>query len=378
MPTALVRWRTLVAVLAGAGVAWGGLSYVALTIGVLVEGYGYTLSQAAGYATLELAAMAASAMSGGYVLRLLPVRGLAVLGGAVAGLGNLLTATTHEPALVATLRITVGVGFGWMAAGLNTSVSRTAGAQRLFILANFGCITAAAVFFAVMPEIYGRAGFPSYFVAYGALCLAAAAAMGWLPIAAPEQRDGLSVRRGDRVRRIGMFVAVSLLWLCYAAVWSLAERLGRQIGMTEEAVGHSLGLGTLSGLLGAGMATWLAGRLRPLGPLLFTALATGVCYVWFGYCDDAGGYTWVLCIWGIVFCPILAYVYAVGTELDPTGSLGRLIGGGTAISTALGPLVGARTEQGLGYHGVGILAFIGTVLACAAIVVIMRGCKPSD
>jgi hypothetical protein len=77
-----------------------------------------------------------------------------------------------------------------------------------------------------------------------------------------------------------------------------------------------------------------------------------------------------------VFCPILAYVYALATELDPSGSLGRLIGGGTAISTALGPLVGAQTEQGLGYHGVGILAFIGTTLACAAIVMLVHRRAP--
>ena len=168
-------------------------------------------------------------------------------------------------------------------------------------------------------------------------------------------------------RLTGVSLAVSLLWLCYAAVWSLTERLGRDIGMTEEAVGHALGLGTLAGLVGAGAAAWLAGRVRPLMPLLFTTFTTGLCYVWFGYCDNASSYTWVLCVWGVVFCPILAYAYSVGTEIDASGSLGRLIGGGTAISTALGPVVGAQVRELVGYHGVGVVMFAGTAVACVVI-----------
>ena len=370
-------WRSVVAVLAGAGVAWGGLSYVALTIGVLAEGYHYTPKQAAGLATLELAAMAVVAISAGYALRSISVRRLAVVGAVLAGAANICTAVTTDPVVIAVLRLAAGAGFGAMAAGLNTSISRAAHAESLFMRANFGCITAAAVFFAVMPEIYGRAGFPSYFVAYGVLCLVAGALLGWLPCAESAAAGRPSESRADGWRRIAMFLAVSLLWLCYAAVWSLTERLGRDIGMTEEAVGRAMGLGTLSGLAGAGVAAWLAGRLKPLFPLIFTTFTTGVCYVWFCYCYSASSYTWVLCIWGVVFCPILAYAYAVGTELDNSGALGRLIGGGTAISTALGPIAGAQVKDLLGYHGVGVVMFIGTAMACVAILVISPRGRPT-
>lgn len=369
---ARASWRELVAVLSGAGVAWGGLSYVALTIGVLAEGYHCTLTQAAAYATLELAAMAVATMTGGYALRRVSVRTLAVAGGVVAGLANVLTATTHGPLALGVLRVIVGLGFGWMAAGLNTALSVAPDAERLFIRANFGCITAAALFFELMPKIYGFAGYPSYFVAYGIVCLGTAAVLGWLPVAPVPAAAVTGHAQPRELQCFGMFIAVSLLWLCYAAVWSLTERLGRDIGMTEESVGHALSLGTLAGLLGAGVAAWFAGRVRPLGPLLFTSLTTGLCYVWFGYSASAVSYVWVLCVWGVVFCPILAYAYAVATAIDPTGRLGRLIGGGTAISTALGPVVGAQLQQALGYHRVGFITFAGTLFACLAIGVLAR------
>ena len=364
-------WRAWIAVLAGAGVAWGGLSYVALTIGVLAEGYRYSLTDAAALATLELGAMALTTMTGGYLLQHLSVRQLAVLGGCTAAAANLLSAVVAPPAILAATRVAAGAGFGWMAAGLNTSVSRSPNPQRLFLHANFGCITAAAVFFAVMPEIYGRAGYRSYFVAYALLCAAAAVAMRWLPTSALTVRAARTDLRPLGAARLAVFGAVSTVWLCYAGVWSLTERVGREIGMTEEAVGHALGLSTLAGLLGAGVAAACEGRLNPLRPLLFTSLATGLCYVWFGYSDSPAAYTGSLCVWGVVFCPILAYAYAVATEIDPSGALGRLIGGGTAISTALGPTLGAAIAQRIGYAGVGIAAFAVTASACVAIAILV-------
>jgi hypothetical protein len=372
--------RTLMAALAGAGIAWGALSYVALTIGVLTDGYHYSLTQAAGLASVELAFMALASMTGGLMLRRLPVRPLAALGATVAGCANLATAFSAQPAAVGAARAVAGLGLGWMAAGLNTSLSRSDEPEQLFIRANFGCIAIAAAFFYVMPMIYERTSQPAYFIAYGALCLAGAAIMRWLPQRAAAAAELRTPARGLAAARWMAFLAVSILWLCYAAVWSLIERLGTDIGMSEESIGRSMGLGTLSGLLGAGAAAWLAGRVRPLGPLIATSLSSGVCYVWLAYCRGETEYTWILCIWGVVFCPILAYAYAVGTEIDPSGALGRMIGGGTAITTALGPVVGAHLKSSFGVRGVGYATFAGTAIACAALASIAlrrRGDRPS-
>jgi hypothetical protein len=356
--------RPMIAALAGAGVAWGGLSYIALTIGVLAEGYRFSLPQAALLATIELGAMALAAMSGGYALRVVSVRQLAIAGGVIAGLANISTALATQLFVVGAARSIAGLGFGFMAAGLNTSVSRSQDPERLFILANFGCITIAAAFFYVMPMLYEHTSFPAYFIAYGLMCLGCAALMRWLPDG-PQCGAARQPTANALVgRRIGVLLAVGLVWLCYAAVWSLIERFGREIGMTEESVGRSLGLGTLSGLVGAGAAAWLAGRIRPLGPLIFTSLTTGLCYIWLALCHGATEYTWILCVWGVVFCPILAYAFAVATEIDPSGALGRLISGATAITTALGPVAGARLEGLFGYRGVAIATFLGTAIAC--------------
>ena len=365
----------MAAVLAGAGVAWGGLSYVTLTIGVLTEGYHFSLSLAALLATIELAAMALTVTTAAYALRMVSVARLALVGGGVAGAANLLTGFAGGPIIVGVLRAIAGAGFGWMAAGLNTSLSRSPDPQRLFIQANFGNIVSAAVFFAVMPIIYEHTSFAVYFIAYGAMCLGCGALMGWLPdwkppTAAVGTRSAADTRLGAR---IGVFLAVCLVWLCYAAVWSLIERFGRDIGMTEEAVGRSLGLGTLSGLIGAAAAAWLAARLRPRWPLIFTCFTTGLCYFWLAFCHDGVVYTWILCIWGVVFCPILAYAFAVGAELDPSGALVRLLSGGIAITTALGPVVGDRLAEAFGYRGMGVATFAGSTVACLVLAILRTG-----
>jgi MFS family permease len=364
----------MLAVLAGASVAWGGLSYVTLTIGVLSEGYRFSLSQAALLATIELGAMAASVMTAGYVLRMVSVARLAVAGGFIAGGANVLTAFAVDPIAIGVLRTIAGLSFGWMAAGLNTSLSRSPDPQRLFISANFGNITSAAVFFAVMPMIYEHTSLPSYFIAYGIICMVCGALMGWLPDWPLAETDRQSATHaGAGARRIGVFFAVSLVWLCYAAVWSLIERFGRDIGMAEEAVGRSLGLGTLSGLVGAAAAAWLAGRIRPMRPLIFTCFTTGLCYCWLAFCHGAAVYTWILCVWGVVFCPILAYAFAVGAQIDRSGALVRLLTGGVAVTTALGPVVGARLVELFGYQGMGVATFAGSTLACLILAVLRRG-----
>lgn len=359
-------WRELMGVLVGAGVAWGGLSYVALTIGVLADGYGYTLSGAANLATAELAAMAVASLSSGLALRHVSVRSLAIAGGACAAAANVATAIAASAAAVLCCRIMAGVGLGAMTGGLNTSISRTDDPHRLFLRANFGCITAAAVFFAALPEIYGRFGFRSYFVAYGAVSGLAAFALAAIPNPLPAGGAAQDGVRG-RARDYALAVAAGLLWLCYAAVWSLTERLGRDIGISEETVGRIMGLGTLSGLIGAAAATYAGRYYGPLWPLIGTSLGTGLCYVWWAYSDSAASYAWMLSIWGVVFCPMLAYLYAVGSEMDGTGHVNRWIGAALAISTALGPVLGATVYEHVGYHGVGLLALFGTVAACVGV-----------
>jgi hypothetical protein len=362
--------RTLIAALAGAGVAWGSLSYVALTIGVLAQGYGLSLRAAASLASLELGAMALATMSGGYALRIVSIRRLAILGGSVAGAANLAAAFAADGLVMSVTRAAAGLGLGWMTAALNTSLSRSADPQRLFIRANFGCITIAAAFFYVMPMIYERSSFPMYFIAYGGLCLAAAGFVAWLPPTRIEESGARAAGRPRGGAKLGVFLAVSVVWLCYSAVWSLVERFGSDIGMSEESIGVSMGLGTLSGLLGAGVAAWLAGRIRPLAPLVLTSLSSGLCYLWIAFCRGSVEYTWILCIWGVVFCPILAYAFAVATDIDPSGSLGRMISGGTAITTALGPVAGARLQEMFGFRGVGVATLAGTAAACLVILLV--------
>ena len=81
----------------------------------------------------------------------------------------------------------------------------------------------------------------------------------------------------------------------------------------------------------------------------------------------------VLYVWGVVFCPILAYAFAVGAELDPSGALVRLLSGGIAITTALGPVVGDCLAEVFGYRGMGIATFAGSTVACLVLAILRTG-----
>ena len=76
------------------------------------------------------------------------------------------------------------------------------------------------------------------------------------------------------------------------------------IGMSEEAVGTTLGVGTLAGLLAVIVAALLAKYARPMWPLIATSFATGVTYYWMVYCHTQPVFIWIMILQGITRCPI--------------------------------------------------------------------------
>ena len=129
-------------------------------------------------------------------------------------------------------------------------------------------------------------------------------------------------------------------------------------------VGEVLGLGTLAGIVGAGVSVWLGGRVRVPIALIATSLGSGACYVLLARAHGPIAYTVTFCVWGIVFCPIVPYAYAFATQIDPSGSLVRLMMSAFAITTAIGPVFGAQIAERLGYGSTAMFGFAGTLVAC--------------
>lgn len=361
---ATVSKRVFTAIVCGQTIGWGSLTFVALTIGVLKDGYGFTLTQSGVLATVELSTMAAAVALVGPVLRILSLRHLAVLGGLLAAAGNLLSASFSDVWIVGLLRIVTGAGTGFTVGAINTAISRTNDAEQLFVDSNIAIIALSVGFFVGMPMIYVRLGYPAYFVAYGLMCLAATASLGWLADETPVA-DERSIRGSRWGRRgTGLLFAVCLFWFCYSVLWSMSERLGRDIGLSDVVIGRVLGLGTFAGFAGSVVAAWLTRRmLQPL-PILICAFGTGLCCVALTFTHSAVVYTAAMCAFGVAFCPFSPYALGIATEVDRSGGLGRAIMSGFAAMSALAPVLATRLVVQVGNRGLGLATFAGVIGAC--------------
>ncbi|MDH3336188.1 MAG: MFS transporter [Gammaproteobacteria bacterium] len=360
------EWKDILATAVGLNIGWGSLSYVALTIGIYVEGYGMTLAEAGAYGSAELVSMTATA----WVAALAFARSLgarvAILGALITGIGNILTAFADSETAILLSRLLAGGGAGVVAATINASVARSADPVRVFARANLGVIILATAFFLGMPWVAATMGYPAYFVAYGVFLTAGTPLMVWLRESEGTTIDALYGQdkfRRKPARAWVYLVAVFLLWLAYGIVFSFSERLGVSIGMKQTTVGTVIAVATFLGVIGSGIASRLGTTFGPTRSFVAGVLGLGLCFAGVTYATTALHYIVAMCLFGVVLFFALPFVVELGARLDKAGRTASMVGGTLPMATAVSPLAGSWLIGAFGFRGAGI-----TCLGVAAVV----------
>ena len=290
-------------------------------------------------ATVELLAMGIAAGGAGFVLPVTRLRTIAAIALLTAALLDWLTPAVTGTSLIAT-RAAAGIPEGvlvWIAIGLivrTTHPERWSGIYLMVqTLAQFA--VASLLGLVLIPAAGSRGGFETL----AAVTLLALAALPWLP-AAYAPLAGEHATAGSPPRRGLIALAGVVLYLGFVvAVWVYVEPLGLRLGIAPATIAIVAPLSLAMQVLGAGLATIVAGRLPAL-PVITVVAAINLILL--GVMATAASpvvFVAATAVFGLLWLFAMPFHIPLVVAADPSRRAAALIGGAQLIGASLGPFV---------------------------------------
>jgi len=284
-----------------------------------------------------------------------------ILALALIMLGNIATAAVHDYAMIALASCVAGLGQG-LAVGFSfAALGRASNPDRAFsIYLVVGAVLGAALLYG-LPILQTEFTPATIFLANAALTLLVGLSLPAFPNGQCEEDE---VYTGDGINwrlAITALGAVALVFFAIGAVWSYAERIGAANQLSSEVIARGLSIGTLAGVVGAGLAGIMPQRLGRLVPLLLGSLCIIVGFQMLA--GRVGPIAYLMSIILILFGWNFVQPLLSGMCCDADGR-GRIVCAMAAIQTfgmGLGPAVAAPMIAGGSFRGAVWLAIAAMI-----------------
>lgn len=258
--------------------------------------------------------------------------------------GNLLTAATVSFAAVAAARVVAGAGEG-IAVGFSfAALGRATNPDRAFsIYLVTGALLSAAFLYA-LPQIQAAVPPAAVFMAIAGLAALVMLSLRSFPDGSKDEPD-LFAGGGKLDMRYssGALLSVFLLFFAVGAVWSYSERIGFASGLSPKLIAQGLSIGTMAGVLGAGLAGALPRRWGRSIPMVISGIAGVAAFLMFR--GQVASMTFVLATVLMMFSwnfaqPLLS---GICSEACNQGRVVCAMGAIQTFGTGLGPAAAAMT-----------------------------------
>lgn len=177
------------------------------------------------------------------------------IGLALIVIGNLLTAATDSFQAMAAARVVAGAGEGIAVGFAFAALGRAANPERAFaIYLVVGALFSSAFLFA-LPAIQVAATPTTLFVINAGAAALVMLSLRSFPEGIEDEPD-IFAGGGKIDMRLasGALLGVFLLFFAMGAVWSYSERIGLASHLPMDVIANGLSIGTMAGVLGAGLA----------------------------------------------------------------------------------------------------------------------------
>jgi predicted MFS family arabinose efflux permease len=181
--------KLVVALSVGAFVAFFGGELMPITIGVLTDGFKFSLEQSGVLLSAEMAGVAALSLLVSPFVGKLDLRKMAFIGGLVIISGQSMTAMVTGYIPVGVSRIITGAGTGILTAVVFATIARTREPERLMGFIEAVPALAGAVVMVLLPYVVSWFGPRAYFWALAALVLCTFWVFKWLPKSSAEEEE---------------------------------------------------------------------------------------------------------------------------------------------------------------------------------------------
>lgn len=324
-------------------------------------------------ATGELLAMGLAAGGAGFVLSSARLSGIAVVAILASVAFDLLTLRVGGGAMIA-VRAAAGLAEGvliWIAIGLIVRAAQPARWSGIYLavqtLAQFAVATILGLY--VVPA----AGSAGGFTALAIVTAAGLIAVPWLPRAyAPLTPDNDETRPSTIPTRGFIALAGVMVYMAFiVAVWVYIEPLGLQRDVDASTVATVAPLSLAMQVLGAGLATILAGRLPALPTLIAVGVANLALLAVIGAPPSSTAFLVATALFGFLWLFALPFQVPAVIAADPGRRAAALIGGAQLVGASLGPFAAALlvgeddVSAVLPFGAVCIVAALGLIVVAA-------------
>jgi predicted MFS family arabinose efflux permease len=372
--------KLVVALSIGAITAWLGGELMPLTMGVLTDGFKFSLEHAGVLLSAEMAGVAALSLLISPFVGKMDLRKMAFIGGLVVISGQSMTAMATGDVPVGVSRFIAGAGTGILTAVLFAAVARTKEPERLMGLMEAVFALVGAFFLVLLPYVISGFGPRTYFWALAALVLCTFWVFTWLPKSSAEEEEKNKERPSVSVPVVCLVAFSSAaLFSGQTLIWSFSERIGVTLGLSMEQIGWVLGGTGLTGLVGAAFPTLLGRKYGRILPLVFSLLGIGASFIGITYASAPVLYAVSLLGYGFFFGFNMPYAMGIIAAVDPLGRMSALFGALAPLCAVFLPALGGYLFAAYSSQMIGLVCLGSTVVACLPLVALAMGLKdPKD
>ena len=245
-------------------------------LAVIAQKTGFDNDELGYLAALDINAMAVTVGLSTFALARVPWRIAVALGLALIIVGNLLTAAVVSFPAMAAARIVAGAGEGVAIGFAFAALGRASNPDRAFsIYLVVGALLSSAFLYA-LPAIQAAVTPSALFLIVAGLNALVMLSLFAFPDGSKDEPDIFAgASKLDMRYASGALLGVFLLFFAMGGMWSYSERIGMASRLSADVIAKGLSIGTIAGVVGAGLAGVLPRRWGRSWPLVVTAI-TGV------------------------------------------------------------------------------------------------------
>ena len=311
------------------------------TVGTLEEGFNLSKQSIGLVVSIELIAMAISAIFFGSFVSKLNLKKSALFGCLLVVVGYFLCSLTDSIEFLRIIRGVSGIGSGLLIACGHNVLSASVNPERsyaAFILVTSLC---GALFVWIAGIAAEEGGYSLMFMIFGFITLLLA------PLLFFAKKQTLLIEELDVNNSVSVTSPIVILMtlgllffsLPSGGMWAFNERLGVEIGLLQSVIGKILSFSLLVGLL-APILVWFVGdRFGRKKPILVCLVLILFSFIYMLTSMHSIAYITGNLIWNFTYTVTVIFVLAAAAHLSPEGKLASWMNATALISQASSPLV---------------------------------------
>jgi len=333
-------WQLVVAVTAASTIGTIPATLTGFLLGGLVDDRGFSAVEAGWMSTVEMTAVAGTAILAAPFMARLSVVPVAFCGASLALVAEFASTGIASFWLLAAARFATGIGAGLVLAAATAAAAAARDPDRLYGYVTSALMLLLGLSVAGIGLVIERWGITGGYTLLGLVFLTLMPVLGWLAHA-PRKR-ALAVASGKLPRRpLAVLLAGTLvLGLGPGPTFALIERFGVNLGLTVERVGLFYSIAIVCGVAGCALAARSAGRWKRSRLISLGLFATGITCLSLGYTGSELGYFVSIVLCWTTYMFVYTFLLATAAVFDPSGRVGPAAIGSLMIVLGLGPTLG--------------------------------------